>query len=85
MKKSPRACRKQEQLVRPSLRSQKIDDDAWYYEERGRIDVVVYVTARDGSRASRIVKIPWRKLERSMSRCRPNTALTGKPHGGAVR
>ena len=64
-------------LVRPSLRPQQIDEDAWYYEYRGRIEVVVYVTARDGSQASRIVSIPWRKLERSRARCRPNMKAEG--------
>jgi hypothetical protein len=64
--------KKQQQIVRPSLRPQKIDDNAWYYESRGHIEIVVYVTTQDGSRVSRIINIPWRKIERSALRCRPN-------------
>lgn len=82
MKSSPRACRKQDQIVRPSLKPQRIDADAWYYEYRGRIDVVVYINTGSGIPASRCVKIPWRTLERSMRRCRLNTVRTG--HGTAA-
>lgn len=57
---------------RPSLNPQKIDDDSWYYEYRGRIEVVHEI--RDSATGNYIrtdtIKIPWRKLEKSMKRCR---------------
>ena len=68
---APTAC-----SARPSLNPQNIDDDAWYYEYRKRIDVVVYVTARDGLKYARTVRISWRKLEKSLMRCKPNPQIS---------
>jgi hypothetical protein len=79
---SKRAAGKLRPIVRPSLKPKAIDDNSWYYEYRGRIDVVVYITTHSGVTASRIVKIPWRKLERSLARCRPNNRVSGpRPEG----
>ena len=62
--------------ARPSRKPQNITDDAWYYEYRGHIELVVYATsAIDGNRIPVTVKIPWRKLENSMRRCRPNPTI----------
>lgn len=48
----------------------RLTEDAWYYEYRGRIDVVVWVTEpRTKFRVATTVRVPWWKLLRSAERC----------------
>lgn len=56
----------------PSLKPQNITKDAWYYEYRGGIELVIWTTWGDGSSHPLVVKIPWGKLQRSLARCNPN-------------
>lgn len=59
----------------PALDPQNLTSDAWYYEHRNHIDVIAWVTGRDGSRTSIEIRIPWRRLEASYSRCRPDASV----------
>lgn len=57
-----------------SLSPQDINDDLWYYEERGGIDLHVWVempkAMSRGERHHVNVRIPWRKLVASVKRKR---------------
>lgn len=59
-------------LVRPSRDPQTLHGDAWYYEYPSRIEVVIWTKAWDGTRTVASVNVPWKKLEASHARCRPN-------------
>lgn len=57
-----------------SLAPQRIHKDAWYYEERGKLHVVVWATMEravsQGERVPVHVNIPWAKVEASLPRMR---------------
>lgn len=48
--------------------SVNINEDVWYYEDKAGIDIVHWVTERDGYRKAYHIKISWRKLAASVSR-----------------
>jgi hypothetical protein len=54
----------------PSLEPQRVDKRTWYYEYRGSILVVHEAWSDGGYINTEQFRIPWRKLEVSMKRCR---------------
>lgn len=54
----------------PSREPTHLDSDTWYYEYRGRLELVVWTGETTNKKVSHI-KIPWRKLMASAKRCRP--------------
>jgi hypothetical protein len=70
---------KAQKPAKPSNDSQRLTENAWYYEYRGRIDVVVWVTEpRTGFHTATTVRIPWSKLLRSAARCGKIASNEGK-------
>lgn len=63
-----------------SLSPQRIHKDAWYYEERGKLHVVVWTAAdramSSGERFPIHVKIPWKVIEGSVRRMRAELKAT---------
>ena len=41
---------------------------SWYYEEPSHIEIVHWVTERDGYKKAHHIRIPWRKLQSSVER-----------------
>ena len=67
----------------PSNSSTRLSDDSWYYEYRGRIDVVVWVTEPlTQRRTATTVRIPWSKLLRSAERCGKIASNEGRRRKG---
>lgn len=57
--------------ARPSHDPQDLSDNAWYYEGRTRIDLIYRIQLADGSYLrTDTIRIPWRRLEASLKRCR---------------
>ena len=46
----------------------KLTSDAWYYEIPDHIEIIHWVTERDGYRRAHSISIPWRKLNASVRR-----------------
>jgi hypothetical protein len=58
--------------MKPSKNPVLINDDTWFYEYRGRIDLVHWCIDDKGKRRHpSIIKIPWTTLMASAQRCRP--------------
>lgn len=74
-KKLTKAQRKKAGLpLYVSLAPQSISRDAWYYEERGKLHLVVWTNfERALSKGERVpvhVRIPWKRIEGSVRRMR---------------
>ena len=55
---------------KPSNEPQGINDDAWYYENRSSIEVILRVYDNNGRYLETgRVRIPWKKIRASMRRC----------------
>ena len=53
----------------PSLKSQKVEENVWYYEYRGRISLVIHADlVRKANMGSIMIDIPKRKLQASLRR-----------------
>ncbi len=65
-----------------SLSPQRINRNAWYYEEPRHIDVVTWITVTNGQRVPVHVHLSWKSLERSMRRYRAyrRSVSAGAPH-----
>jgi len=48
--------------------SVNINDNVWYYEDKAGIDIVHWITERDGYRKAHHIKIKWRTLKASIDR-----------------
>ena len=82
-KKLTKAKRKEYGLpLHLSLSPRGISKNAWYYEERGKLHLVVWVAApRALSRGESIpvnVRIPWSTIEGSIKRMRAELRSAGK-------
>lgn len=58
-------------IIKPSRNPQHINKYVWYYEFPGRIDLFHEIRLLDNTHLrTDTIRIPWRKLEKSMKRCR---------------
>jgi hypothetical protein len=66
--------KKKEKRVEPSLNPQIIDEHNWYYEEANKIVLIHEVRDLKDGKCIRTdqIEIPWRKLIKSLARCRHN-------------
>lgn len=57
--------------LRPSNELQTISKDAWYYESRTALDVVVWHPSQGGPgrRCVASVRVPWKLIRESAKRC----------------
>lgn len=57
-------------MIRPSLKSKKIHESAWWYEDERGIEVVQEYRRPDGTYLSTgSARIPWSKLLKAAKRC----------------
>jgi hypothetical protein len=56
-------------IKKPSLAATKINEDVWYYENRGSLDFVVYTPEVPGKLREVVqFRVPLSKIEKSIKR-----------------